>query len=312
MAVYLITGGAGFIGSHLADALVKRRHEVRIIDNFVTGKKSNIKHLEGKARLWRKSILNKKALSQAMRGVDYVLHQAAIPSVPRSVAKPLETNRASVDGTLAVLEGARRAGVRRVIYAASSSAYGDSPKLPKVETMPTAPKSPYAVAKLTAENYTRVWAALYGIETVCLRYFNIFGPRQDPKSFYAAVIPRFITRMLDGKPPIVFGDGEQSRDFTYVENAVAANLAACRAKGASGHVFNVGCGERHTLNKVLRILGRTMGKRIAAQYNPRRPGDVLHSLADITAAKKVLGYRVVAPLEKGLAKTVRYFTSLKA
>jgi len=312
MAVYLITGGAGFIGSHLADALVKRRHEVRIIDNFVTGKKSNIKHLEGKVKLWRKSILNPKALSQAMKGVDYVLHQAAIPSVPRSVARPLETNRASVDGTLAVLEAARRAGVRRVIYAASSSAYGDSVKLPKVETMPTAPKSPYAVAKLTAEHYTRVWARLYGLETVCLRYFNIFGPRQDPKSFYAAVIPRFITRILDGEPPIVFGDGGQSRDFTYVENAVAANLAACRAKGASGEVFNVGCGERHTLNKILAILRRITGKRIAARYDPPRPGDVRHSLADITAAKKVLGYRVVVPLEKGLEKTVRYFASLRA
>jgi len=311
MAVYLITGGAGFIGSHLAETLVKRKHEVRIIDNFVTGKKSNIKHLEGKVKLWRKSILNRKALAEAVKGADYVLHQAAIPSVPRSVAEPIETNRATVDGTLAVLQEACRAGVKRVVYAASSSAYGDSVKLPKVETMPTAPKSPYAVAKLTAEHYMRIWPALYGLETVCLRYFNIFGPRQDPLSFYAAVIPKFITRALEGKPPVIYGDGKQSRDFTYVENAVAANLAACRAKGASGGLFNVGCGQRHALNKILKLLEKIMGRKIKAQYDPMRTGDVLHSLADISAAKKILGYKVVTTLEEGLEKTVAYFKALK-
>lgn len=302
----LVTGGAGFIGSSIARALLARGDQVRVLDNFSSGRRENLQDLTG-VEVLDGDILDDAALARAVGGVSLIFHQAAIPSVPRSVADPLPTNEANVTGTLKVLQAARQAGTRRVVYAASSSAYGDTPTLPKVETMATVPLSPYAVAKLAGELYCRAFYKVYGLETVALRYFNVFGPRQDPKSQYAAVIPRFATAALKGEPAVIYGDGEQSRDFCFIENVVAANLLAAEAGDAAGRVFNVACGEAVSLNQVLDQLEQIVGHPIERRHEPARSGDVRHSLADISAARDVLKYRPLVTFAQGLRKTVDWF-----
>jgi UDP-glucose 4-epimerase len=304
---YLVTGGGGFIGSNLVHHLLALGEEVRVIDNFATGREQNLRGTEGKIDLIRASVTDPEACAAAVKGVDYVLHQAAIPSVPRSVEDPISSDFANVHGTVVLLDACRRAKVKRVVFAASSSAYGETPTLPKVETMMPSPLSPYAASKLACEAYLQVFTHSYGLETVALRYFNVFGPRQDPTSQYAAVIPRFVEAYIAGKPATIFGDGEQSRDFCFIENAIEANLKASTAKGASGKVFNIACGERTTLNQVIDILGEIFGKRITPNYEPVRPGDVKHSLADITQARSVLGYAGEISFKHGLSKTVDWF-----
>ena len=306
MADYVVTGGAGFIGSHLAERLVGDGEEVRVVDDLSTGKVANIEAWMTQIEFHEQDVCDTSALKAAFRGADFILHQAAIPSVPKSVDDPLATNRASVDGTLSVLLAARDAGVRRVIFASSSSVYGDTPDLPKREEMATNPLSPYAVSKLAAECYTRVFSLVYGLETVALRYFNVFGPRQDPASPYAAAIPKFISALLAGDPPTVYGDGEQTRDFTYVSNAVEANLRACHAKGASGEVFNAGCGSAVSVNEVLTMLREILNVDVQPRYDPPRAGDVKHSLASIDKAKRVLNFQPRVGTREGLEKTVRW------
>ena len=305
--LYLVTGGAGFIGSHLVEELVKQGQRVRVIDNLSTGKRKNIEPFRGKIEFIDGDIRDLGLVRKAMDGVDYVLHQAAVPSVPRSVKDPLTTNAANVDGTLNILIAARDADVKRVVYASSSSVYGDTPTLPKQEGMKPQPRSPYAVSKLAGELYCQAFYHVYGLETVALRYFNVFGPRQDPESQYAAVVPKFITALLRGEPPTIFGDGEQSRDFTYVDNVVAANLLAAKASGVAGEVFNIACGERITINELARMLTEIIGVNIEPEYTPPRPGDVLHSLADISKAQKLLGYKIKVDFERGLQKTVEWY-----
>lgn len=309
MATFLVTGGAGFIGSHLAEALIAQGETVRVIDNFATGKRENIAPLLGKIEFHELDISDLEALRPVLRGVDYVLHHAAVPSVPRSVADPALTHAACATGTLNVLIAARDAGVKRVVYAASSSAYGDIEGEYKVETMPPNPLSPYAVAKLTGEQYCTVFYRIYGLETVALRYFNVFGPRQDPQSLYAAVIPRFITAMLADQPPTIYGDGTQSRDFTYIENVIRGNLLACHADGkrVGGQVMNLACGNRITLLDLVRILNGLLGKSIAPVFEPPRPGDVKHSRADVSKAGQLLGYEPTVNLEEGIARTLAWF-----
>ena len=307
MGDYLVTGGAGFIGSHLVDALVKQGKAVRVLDNFCTGHRENLAGIEGNITIVEGDLNDPDALGAAIAGVEVVFHQAALPSVPRSVADPVASNRANVDGTVALLHAAQQAGVRRVVYAASSSAYGNSPTFPRVETLLPEPLSPYAVSKLAGEHYCRAFWECHGLETVSLRYFNIFGPRQDPKSQYAAAIPLFITAIQEERPPIVFGNGEQSRDFTYVENAVRANLLAAEAPDACGKVFNVGCGHRVTVNDVIAAINRILGKNVPSRFAPARPGDVLHSDADISLARECLGYQPVVSFEEGLRKTIAFF-----
>ena len=310
MAHYLVTGGAGFIGSNLAHALVDRGEQVRILDNFATGREENIAELveKKKVELVRASITDGEAVARAMRGIDYVLHQAAIPSVPRSIEDPLGGDDTNVHGTVTILDGARKAGVKRVVFAASSSAYGEkAPGEPKVETMLPAPLSPYAAAKLAGEYYMQAFYHSYGLETVALRYFNIFGPRQDPKSQYAAVIPNFVTAALQGRPATIYGDGETSRDFCFVENAVEANLLACTAKGAAGEVFNIACGESTSLLQTVDIIARIVGKKIPPVHEPPRTGDIKFSLADISKAKKVLGYEGRIKFAQGLERTIAWY-----
>ena len=304
---YLVTGGAGFIGSNLVRALVQRGDKVRVLDNFATGKPENLIGLEKDITFFRADVTDPSSVTKAMEGCDFVLHQAALPSVPRSIEHPVETDRVNVIGTLNVLEAARQAKVKRVVYAASSSAYGETPTLPKVETMAADPLSPYAASKLAGEQYMRVYTLCYGLETVALRYFNVFGPRQDPTSQYAAVIPRFVTAALDDRPPVIFGDGEQSRDFCYIDNCVEANLLACTAPDAAGQVFNVACGVRTTLLDVIDELGRIVGRKIAPIHEPARPGDIRHSLADIGRARSTLGYTGKVSFAEGLARTVEWF-----
>ena len=311
MATFLVTGGAGFIGSNLARALVTRGDTVRVLDNFSSGRKENLVGIEDKIDLRRGDVTDAFEVEQAMAGCDYVLHQAAIPSVPRSVDKPVETDRANIFGTLMVLEAARKTGVKRVVFAASSSAYGETPTLPKVETMAPDPLSPYAVSKLAGEGYLRSYYLCYGLETVALRYFNVFGPYQDPKSEYAAVIPRFVTAALEGRSPTIFGDGQQSRDFCYIDNAVQANLLACTAPGAAGKVFNVACGVRTTLLDVVATLAKIVGKDIKPIHEPKRAGDIKDSLADITQAKTVLGYTAPVSFEEGLKRCVEWYKAKK-
>ena len=309
MAKYLITGVAGFIGSTIADRLVARGDEVRGIDNFSTGSRKNINGLAGKIDLQEADILDMEAMRKACRGVDCVFHEAAIPSVPKSVKDPLGSNQANVDGTVNVLIAAKDAGVKRVVYAASSSAYGDTPTLPKQEDMAPNPISPYAVAKLASEYYMTSFYRCYGLETVSLRYFNIFGPRQDPTSPYSGVLAKFITQMLQGEQPTIFGDGEQSRDFTYIDNAVDANLLAASAPAsrAAGRMFNVATGTRASLNATFEALKKITGYTGRPKYEPEREGDVKHSLADISRAEKDLAYQPKVGFEDGLRRTVEWY-----
>jgi len=309
MALYLITGVAGFIGSNLAQALVRRGEEVRGFDNFSTGKHENIAELKGKIDFREIDLLDATAVADACRGVNFVLHQAAIPSVPKSVVDPVTSHDANVNGTLNLLMGARTAGVQRVVYAASSSAYGDTPTLPKSEEMPPNPISPYAVQKLTGELYMTSFSRVYGMQTVSLRYFNIFGPRQDPTSQYSGVLAKFISQMLAGSPCTIFGDGEQSRDFTYIENAVNANLLACSAPAekVSGKMFNVATGTRFSLNETFRALASIIGYEGEPQYAEPRAGDVKHSLADVSRARDAMGYEPTVRFEDGLRRTVEWY-----
>ena len=309
MALYLITGIGGFIGSSLARALLSRGEHVRGVDNFSTGKQENISEILDRIDFRKADILDLGAMHKASAGVDFVLHQAAIPSVPKSVLDPLGSNQANIDGTVNVLVAARDAKVKRVVYAASSSAYGDTPTLPKHEAMTPDPISPYAVAKLASEHYMISFYRCYGLETVALRYFNIFGPRQDPSSPYSGVLAKFITLMLRGEQPAIFGDGEQSRDFTYIDNAVEANLLACKAPAgqAAGQVFNVATGRRVTLNGIFELLQGLTSYTGQPKYGPERGGDIKHSLADISKAKAGLGYKVEVDFEEGLRRTVEWY-----
>jgi nucleoside-diphosphate-sugar epimerase len=309
VATYLVTGAAGFIGSNIVEALVRRGATVRALDNFSTGRRANIAPFLSNVELFEGSLNDDGLVDQAVRDVDYVLHQAALPSVPRSVTDPLASHEANATGTLRLLIAARDAGVKRLVFASSSSVYGDSPQLPKREDMPTSPLSPYAVNKLAGEEYCKVFTRLYGFPAVSLRYFNVFGPRQDPKSQYAAVIPAFITAALDGKRPTVHGDGSQTRDFTYVENVVEANLLACEARDAEGQAMNVACGERISLLDLLAEIGRITGRDIDPVFDAERPGDVKHSLADISKAERLLGYQPVVSFAEGLRRTIDYFRS---
>lgn len=309
MALYFITGIAGFIGSSIACELVSRGEKVRGVDNFSTGNRANIADIQDRIEFREADILDLDAMHRACAGVDFVLHQAALPSVPKSVLDPLASNRANIDGTVNVLVAARDAKVKRVVYAASSSAYGDTPTLPKHEGMTPDPISPYAVAKLASEHYMISFYRCYGLETVSLRYFNIFGPRQDPSSPYSGVLAKFITHMLHGERPTMNGDGEQSRDFTYIDNAVAANLLACTtpAEKAAGQVFNVATGRRVTLNETFHALQELTSFTGQPKYGPQRSGDIKHSLADISKAKAGLGYKPTVDFEEGLRRTVDWY-----
>ena len=300
----LVTGGGGFIGSHLAGRLAALGHRVRILDNFATGRRSNVVALDADVDLIEGDIQSYERVHNAIAGCDLVFHQAALPSVPRSVADPLTSNATNVIGTLNVLLAARDAGVRRVVFGSSSSVYGTSHELPKREDMAPMPVSPYAVAKLASEGYCRSFGEVYGLETVALRYFNVFGPRQDPRSQYAAVVPNFITSLLTGERPTIFGDGEQSRDFTFVENVVQANLLAMEADVAPGRVYNVACGERVSLNQLFSVLRELADSGVEPVYAAPRAGDVRHSLADLTASRRDLGYEPTVDLREGLRRSV--------
>lgn len=308
MAKYLITGGAGFIGSNIAEELLKRGEYVRIIDNFSTGKRENIEEFIDDIDLIEGDLRNIDDVKEAVKDIDFVLHQAALPSVPRSVADPISSNSNNIDGTLNLLVTAKEAGVKRVVIAASSSAYGDTEILPKSEDMMPNPLSPYAVTKYVEELYGRVFYRVYGLETVSLRYFNVFGPKQDPTSQYAAVIPKFITKILKGESPIIFGDGEQTRDFTYVDNVVEANiLAATSEKVGHGEVINIACGQRISLNQLVDKINEILGTNIRPIYDKPRVGDVKHSLASIEKAEELLEYRVKVTFEEGLRKVIDWY-----
>ena len=303
MASYLVTGGAGFIGSHLAEELLRRGQRVRVVDSLITGKRRNLEPLNN-VEFVEGDLADPSIAAAAVQGMDYVLHQAAIPSVPRSVKDPVTSNRANIDASLNVLVAARDAGVKRVVYAGSSSAYGDTPTLPKREDMPTNPLSPYALQKLVAEQYCRMFTRLYGLETVTIRYFNVFGPRQDPGSPYSGVISLFSTALLERRQPVIYGDGEQTRDFTYVANVVDGVLRACKAADAAGEVINVATGGRISLNQLLQTMNRIVGTSIEAIYKEPRDGDVRDSQADISKAKRLLDYTPLVGLEDGLRQTL--------
>ena len=305
MASYLVTGGAGFIGSHLAEELLRRRQTVRVVDSLITGKRRNLEHLPGVDFL-EGDLADLSIASRAVEGMDYVLHQAAIPSVPRSVQDPVTSNRANITSSLNLLVAARDAGVKRLVYAGSSSAYGNTPTLPKQEDMTPKPLSPYALQKLVAEQYGQMFTQLYGFETVTIRYFNVFGPRQDPGSPYSGVISLFSTALLEGRQPTIYGDGEQTRDFTYVANVVDGVLRACAAPKVAGEVINVATGGSISLNELLRVMNRLVGTNLQAVYKPGRQGDVKDSQADITKAKTLLGYTPLVPLEEGLQRTLAW------
>ena len=307
---YLITGGAGFIGSNLAHELVKRGDSVRILDNFSSGRIVNIESIMNKIELVEGDIRDVWTVGEAMKDIDFVLHHAAMPSVVKTVQNPLTANAVNITGTLNVLEAARQAGVKRVVFACSSAIYGDSEVLPKVETMKPEPMSPYAINKLSGEQYCQVYHQLYGLETVSLRYFNVFGPRQDPTSQYSAVIPLFIKAVLYDRPPTIFGDGEQSRDFVFVANVVSANLKACTAPNAAGKCLNIGGGKRMTLNETLTIIGDVIGKEIKPKYVDPRPGDIRHSGADISAAREGLGFEIGTDFKAGLKQTINWFSEI--
>ncbi len=303
-ARYLVTGGAGFIGSHIAEALLNRGESVRIFDDLSTGRQTNLLALQDRAEFLHGTLRNFAAVKAAMQGVEVVFHQGALASVPRSIAHPIESLETNINGTQHVLLAARDAGVRRVVYASSSSIYGDTPMLPKHEQMPAHPMSPYAVHKLTGELLCELFTRIYGLETVALRYFNVFGPRQDPASEYAAVIPRFLTALIQKRRPIVFGDGEQTRDFTYIANVVQANLLAATAPAAVGYAMNIGCGEQVSLNTVLHVAGELLNVTPDPEYREPRPGDVRDSLADISLAQRLLGYQPTVRFHEGLARTL--------
>jgi len=304
---YLVTGGAGFIGSNTVDELVRRGHGVVVLDDLSSGKEDNLAEVRSKITFMKGSITDIEAVQKAMVQADYVIHLAARTSVPRSVKDPVDTNRINVDGTLNVLVAARDNKVKRVVFAASSSAYGDTPTLPKSEEMQPVPISPYGVSKYVGELYAQTFGRCYGLENVCLRYFNIFGPRQDPDSPYSGVLSRFSAAFLDSTPPVVFGDGEQTRDFTYVDNAVLANTLACEAPSASGRTFNVGTGHAVSLNQVLQMLQKASGKTLETKYEPSREGDIRDSLADIRLAKEFLGYEPAVLFEEGLERTYAWY-----
>jgi nucleoside-diphosphate-sugar epimerase len=308
MSLYLVTGGAGFIGSHLTEELLRRGEQVRVVDSLITGHRRNLAHLSGIDFL-EGDLADLSIAKRAVQGADYVLHQAAIPSVPRSVDDPITSNRANIDSTLNVLVAARDAGVKRVIYAGSSSAYGNTPTLPKHEDMPANPLSPYALQKLVGEQYMQMFTALYGLETVSIRYFNVFGPRQDPSSPYSGVISVFAKALLNNSAPTIYGDGEQTRDFTFVANVVDGVLKAVQAPGASGHVINVATGSRISLNRLFTSMREMIGSRVDAKYGPTRPGDVKDSIADITKARRLLGYEPTVSLEQGLKSTIDWYRS---
>jgi len=309
MSSVLVTGGAGFIGSNLTEALLKGKHFVRVLDDFSTGKRENLTLDKGypSLEIIEGDIRDLRTCKQVIKGVDYVFHQAALPSVQRSIEDPETSNAVNVGGTLNILLAAKEEGVKRVMYAASSSIYGDTPTLPKHEEMPPHPLSPYALQKYVGEQYCRLFYQLYGLETISLRYFNIFGPRQDPNSLYSAVIPKFIDALVQDRPPIIFGDGEQSRDFTYIENVVQANLLAMSAEHLHGEVINIACGQRISLNQLLKVLKEILGSKQSPIYQEPRKGDVKHSLADIRKAKQIIHYEPEVGIEIGLNKTVEYF-----
>ena len=306
---FLVTGGAGFIGSHLVRRLVADGGRVRVIDNLATGKRERLRDLEGAIEFIEGDLADPSTCENVLSGIDCVLHQAAVPSVQRSVKNPIETNKANITSTLNLLEGCRNHRVRRFVYASSSSAYGDTPVLPKREDMPPNPLSPYALQKFVGERYCQLYFRLYGLETVSLRYFNVFGPSQDPYSEYSAVIPKFTTRLQRGESIVVYGDGEQSRDFTYVDNAVEANILALRAPHAAGSVINIGCGERITLNRLIKTLEEILEVQATVDYQPARPGDVRDSLADISLAQDLLGYQPKVTVAEGLRRTVTWLAS---
>ena len=305
MASYLVTGGAGFIGSHLAEALIGRGQRVRVVDSLITGKRRNLDHLAG-VEFLEGDLAERDVAVRAVEGMDYVLHQAAIPSVPRSVKDPVTSNRANIDASLNVLVAARDAGVKRLVYAGSSSAYGNTPTLPKHEDMPPNPLSPYALQKLVAEQYCQMFTRLYGFETVTIRYFNVFGPRQDPGSPYSGVISLFATALLERRQPVIYGDGGQTRDFTYVANVVDGVLRACEAPQAAGEVINVATGGRISLNDLLKTMNRIVGTDIEAVYREAREGDVRDSQADVSKARRLLGYEPTVGLEDGLRRTLEW------
>jgi nucleoside-diphosphate-sugar epimerase len=308
----LVTGGGGFIGSHLAARLVEEGNDVRILDNFATGRRENLLPLVEEIELVEGDVQSYERAHTAVRGCDVVFHLAALPSVPRSVQDPLTTNAVNVVGTLNVLLAARDSDVNRVVCASSSSVYGAIADLPKGEDLPLAPLSPYAVGKLAAEGYCRSFHAVYGLETVVLRYFNIFGPKQDPLSQYSAVIPKFITDFLDGRPPVIYGDGEQSRDFTFVENVVEANMLAAEADGAAGHVFNIACGERVSVNQLVEELRSITGQDLEPDFQPPRLGEVRHSVADVALARRALGYSPAVDFREGLQRTTRWYEARRS
>ncbi|HNX01283.1 MAG TPA: SDR family oxidoreductase [Candidatus Cloacimonadota bacterium] len=306
MSTYLVTGGAGFIGSNIVKKLLDQGNRIRVLDNFATGKRSNILPFMSNPNfeMFEGDLRSFHIVRTAVKDVDYVLHQGALPSVPRSINDPITTNDVNILGTLNVLEASREFGVKRVVYASSSSVYGNSEVMPKQEDMPVAPLSPYALTKYAAERYCQIYTSLYGLETVCLRYFNVFGPNQDPTSQYSAVIPKFITDMMKGIQPVIYGDGTQSRDFTYVDNNVAANIMACTAPGVAGEVFNIACGERYTLLDLVKIINEILGTSINPILSQERAGDVKHSLASIEKAGKGLKFKPLVNFKDGLVKTV--------
>lgn len=307
MTTYLLTGGAGFIGSHLTTRLVEQGHQVRVLDNLSTGSLKNLEHIAGEFEFVQGDLCDRDAVAYAVKDVEIIFHEAALASVPRSVERPLDTHAACVTGTINLLDAARQSGVRRLVYAGSSSAYGNQKTMPKHEGQVPQVLSPYAAAKLAAELYCEAFASTYGLETVRLRYFNVFGPRQDPNSPYSAVIPRFVAALLNGDQPVIYGDGSQSRDFTFIENVVHANLLASTAPGVSGRVYNAACGETLDLVTLLRLICDRLDVGFAPQFAPARLGDVQHSWADISAARRDLGYSPQVPVHEGLARTVDWY-----
>ncbi len=309
---YLVTGGAGFIGSNIVDELLRRGHQVVVLDDLSSGKEENLAGVRGKIDFRAGSIIDLATVQSACQGMDYVIHLAARTSVPKSVKNPIESNSVNIDGTLNVLVAARDAKVRRFVFAASSSAYGETPTLPKVETMRPEPISPYGVTKFVGELYAQVFGRVYGLENACLRYFNVFGPRQDPSSQYSGVLSRFMLAILKGEPPTIYGDGEQTRDFTYIDNIVDVTLRACESAQASGKVYNGGTSARISLNEVVKLLGKITGKAIKPAYDPPRNGDIRDSQADISLAHKELGYKPIVQFEEGLKRTWDWYKATYA